>query len=234
MPARSGEKLRQAAFAAARRHLPGDGWRFFEVRHEFPDAWQQLQDTAREEGRHALLRLRLERQMFPFVPHGREITLEAAAILFGAHGEEARDCPEFEACPCPDPRGRATCWIEVRRCDRSDDENRDAETVLCYASEEWPDLYCGVFTTGAALGGRHRYAEFDIRFGDGVRDIGPVFLLCRYRTDECAGTHREMFSDPISWTDRLSRLNRPPSLPGEQHLANVDYPLGNRQIPRLR
>ena len=80
-----GEPLRQAAFAAARRHLPGDGWRFFELRHDFPDAWQQLRDAAREEGRHARLRLRLERQMFPFIPHGREITLEGMAILFDAH-----------------------------------------------------------------------------------------------------------------------------------------------------
>ena len=28
---------------AASRHLPGDGWRFFELRHDFPDAWQHRQ-----------------------------------------------------------------------------------------------------------------------------------------------------------------------------------------------
>jgi hypothetical protein len=197
-----GEPLRQAAFAAARRHLPGDGWRFFEVRHEFPDAWQQLRDAAREEGRHARLRLRLERQMFPFIPHGREITLEAMAILFGADGEGG---PEFEGCPCPEPRRQAAHRIEIRHCD---DERRDAERVLCQSSEEWPELYCGVFGTGIELGGGRRHAEIDIRFENGAREIGPVFLLCRYRTDECAGAHPGLFPDRVSRTERLDRSNR--------------------------
>jgi hypothetical protein len=206
-----GEKLRQAAFAAARRHLPGDGWRFFEVRHEFPDAWQQLRDAAREEGRRARLRLRLERQMFPFIPHGREITLEAMAILFGARDEDARDCPEFEGCPCPEPRRQATSRIEIRHCD---DEHRDAETVLCRASEDWPDLYCGVFAEEIALGGRRRHAEIDIRFGDDACEIGPVFLLCRYRTDECASAQPGPFDDGATRTARLDRARPRPALAG--------------------
>ena len=37
-----GELLRARRDASARRHLPGDGWRFFDVRHEFPDAWQRF------------------------------------------------------------------------------------------------------------------------------------------------------------------------------------------------
>jgi hypothetical protein len=177
-----GEPLRECAFAAARRHLPGDGWRFFEVRHEFPDAWQQLRDAARQEGRHARLRLRFERQMFPFIPHGREITLEDMAILFGVHEEDGHDCPEFEGCPCPEPLRHATRRIETRHCH---DEHRDAETILCRASEEWPELYCGVFGMEIELGTKRRHAEIDIRFDDEVREIGPVFLLCRYRTGEC-------------------------------------------------
>jgi len=198
-----GEPLRQAAFAAARRHLPGDGWRFFELRNDFPDAWQQLRDSAREEGQHARLPLRLERQMFPFIPHSREITLEAMIILFDAR-QDGEDCVEFADCPCPEPRRRATRRIEIRHCD---DEHRDDETVVCHTSEEWPDLYCGVFATEAVLGGKRRHAEFDIGFGDGACEIGPIFLLCHYRTDECARTHPEMFSDPINRTDRPSRLN---------------------------
>jgi hypothetical protein len=230
-----GEPLRQAAFAAARRHLPGDGWRFFEVSHEFPDAWQQLRDAAHEGGRHARLRLRFERQMFPFIPHGREITLEAIAILFGAHEKDGRDCPEFEDCPCPEPHRRATRRIEIQHCN---DEDRSAETVLCRADEEWRDLYCGVFATETILGGGGRHAEIEICFGDDACEIGPVFLLCRYRTDECARAHPEMFSNPISWADRPSRLNRPPSFlsssEGRQRPANADHPLGSRRIPRLQ
>ena len=37
-----GERLRAAANTSAQCHLPGDGWRFFELRHDFPDAWQRL------------------------------------------------------------------------------------------------------------------------------------------------------------------------------------------------
>jgi hypothetical protein len=229
-----GEPLREAAFAAARRHLPGNGWRFFEVRHEFPDAWQQLRDAAREEGRHARLRLRFERQMFPFIPHGREITLEAAAILFGVREEDDRDCREFEDCPCPEPRRRAAHRIEIWHCD---DEHREAETVLCRASEEWPELYCGVFGAGIELGGKRRPGEIDIRFDDSAREIEPVFLLCRYRTDKCTRAHPEMFGEPISWTDRPIRLDRPRRLrrdhDGERDFAIEGYPMGGRRIPRL-
>ena len=46
-----GEPLRRAANASAQRHLPGDGWRFFDVRHEFPDAWQLLRDSTHENTR---------------------------------------------------------------------------------------------------------------------------------------------------------------------------------------
>jgi hypothetical protein len=171
--------------------------------------------------------------MFPFIPQGQEITVDGMAILFGAHQDDD-DCPEFAGCSCPEPRGRATRRIEIRHCE---DEDSDADMVLCHASEEWPDLYRGVFGTRIELGGKRRHAEIDIRFGNG-REIGPVFLLCRYRTDECAGAHREMFSDPISWTNLSSRLNRPPSLRGasedEQRLAIADYPLRDRRIPQLQ
>jgi hypothetical protein len=233
-----GEPLRQAAFAAARRHLPGDGWRFFEVRHEFPDAWQQLRDAAREEGRHARLRLRFERQMFPFIPHGREITLEAMAILFGVEQEDDRDFRGFEDCPCPEPSRLATHRIEIRHCD---DQRRDAETVLCRTSEEWPELYCGVFGAGIELGGKRRQAEIDVRFGDGAREIGPVFLLCRYATGAPTVAHAEMFSDQITRADLSNGSLRPVPLPGasigrdsEQHPAIAGYPLAERRIPRSR
>jgi hypothetical protein len=231
-----GEPLRAAAFAAARRHLPGDGWRFFEVRHEFPDAWQQLRDAAREEGRRARLRLRFERQMFPFIPHGREITLEAMAILLGAREEDDHDYRVIEDCPCPEPHRLAAHRIKIRHCDN---DREDAETVLCRASEEWPELYCGVFNAGMELGRKRRHAEIDIHFDEEMHEIGSVFLLCRYRTEECTSARRDMFSEALSRRDRSGRLNRGPELLGihahresERGLAIADSPLGGRQIPR--
>jgi hypothetical protein len=199
-----GEPLRQAAFAAARRHLPGDGWRFFELRHDFPDAWQQLRDSALEEGRRARLRLRLERQMFPFIPHGREITLEGMVILFDARQRD-EDCVDFVGCPCPEPRRRASRRIEIRRCG-DEHKHKPPETVRCDASEEWPDLYCGVFAAEAALGDRRRHAEFDVEFGDETRELGAIFLLCRYRTGGCAGRRPDPFFEP---PERVEQPHRP-------------------------
>ena len=69
------------ANAAARHHLPGDGWRFLDVRHEFPDPWQRFVDCSRANQVGARLKLRLERKMFPFVPGGREIRIGAIAKL---------------------------------------------------------------------------------------------------------------------------------------------------------
>ena len=98
---------------------------------------------------------------------------------------------------------RATHPIEIRRCD---DEHTDAETVLCHASEEWPDLYCGVFAAEIALGGKRRHAEIDIRFDDGAREIGPVFLLCRYQTEGCADPRPGLFGDqPMRVERRIGR-----------------------------
>jgi hypothetical protein len=59
----------------------------------------------------------------------------------------------------------------VRHCEN---EHRGTETVLCRASEDWPDPYCIAFSTEAILGGRRDKEEFAIRFGDEGRDIGSV------------------------------------------------------------
>jgi hypothetical protein len=60
MSREGGGMLRQAAMEAARRHLPGEEWCFFDVRHEFPDAWQMLRNSCREKGRDAMLGLKME------------------------------------------------------------------------------------------------------------------------------------------------------------------------------
>ena len=59
-----GDLLRRAANESAHRRLPGDGWRFFDVRHDFPDAWQLLLDAGPEAGRARWLKLRLGRKHF--------------------------------------------------------------------------------------------------------------------------------------------------------------------------
>jgi hypothetical protein len=151
--------------------------------------------------------LRFERQMFPFIPHGQEIALEAMTILFGVHDELGDDCPGFEDCPCPQTRRRAACEIEIRH---HADRNEAAETIACYASGEWPHLYCGVFAAGITLGDSRQHGEIDIRFGAGACDIGPVFLLCRYATGHQIGPDQP--SSSRGFRGAGQRIDRPRDL----------------------
>ena len=63
-----GEMLRKVANESAQCHLPGDGLAFFDVRHEFPDAWELFRDSL--EGRKPAreLRLRISRKLLPYIP----------------------------------------------------------------------------------------------------------------------------------------------------------------------
>ena len=72
-----GDVLRAAARDDARRRLPGDGLRLFDIRHDFPDAlpaaWRPGAEDreAEPDRRHRSLRLGLTPAMFPFVPGRR-------------------------------------------------------------------------------------------------------------------------------------------------------------------
>ena len=107
-----GEMLRRVASEEAQKHLPGSGWCFFDVRHEFPDAWQLLQNSAREKSAAAKLGLRLDRKMFPLVPGAWEISITKMALLFSSCGDWDRDCPKVEECPCTPEREPACRIVE--------------------------------------------------------------------------------------------------------------------------
>jgi hypothetical protein len=115
-----GTLLRRAANVSAQRHLPGDGWCFFDVRHEFPDAWQLFLDASKREERSRCLKLRLDRKMFPFVPGAGELWITQIAILFDADPETDAECncPDIEGCPCPHRAEPARQVIEFfRECE---------------------------------------------------------------------------------------------------------------------
>jgi hypothetical protein len=126
-----GTLLRRAANAYAQRHLPGDGWCFFDVRHEFPDAWQLFlensKDEARGEEHRRRLRLRLDRKMFPFIPGGGELSITKIGIFFDTdrRAEDECRCPEIEGCPCPHRGEPARQVIEFsHRRQRDEDYER--------------------------------------------------------------------------------------------------------------
>jgi hypothetical protein len=176
-----GQGLRQAAAAAARRHLPGEGWRFFDLRQDFSDAWQRIRDLSGEDGRHEMLRLRLDRKMFPFLPNGPEIWIDRMAILFGAEENDDTDCPKFEGCPCPPSQPPATRIVEYMG---DDGDEKCGRKISCRAGEQWLRFYWGVFDTRVGPVGRKRcHAELGFRFHCNPGRLENAFLLCRYTTN---------------------------------------------------
>ena len=211
-----GGLLRRAANEAAHRHLPGDGWCFFDVRHEFPDAWQLFRDSAKSERSTSRLPLRLDRKMFPFVPGAPEVLIGNMAIFFSSREHEECGCPKIEGCPCPEHGRPASRIVEFSRIrehrdrgrDRRDHDhhnndhhNNDRECELivsCMANDEWPDLYCGMFDSGVGpLGGDCHRREVEFRFPDCCGEVERVFLLCRYSLRPCAGNDCDKSHLPV-------------------------------------
>jgi hypothetical protein len=174
-----GVPLRQMAMEAAHKHLPGGGWCFFDVRHEFPDAWQMLRNSDPEKGRDARLGLRLERKMFPFLPGSDEVSITRIAVLFHARGH-ACDCPETGDCPCRCEREPDCRVLEFSCGDRRDD---DPARVSCVRTEEWRHLYYGLIETDVGpVGRREARPEIKLRFPLDAGRVESLYLLCQYKS----------------------------------------------------
>jgi len=176
-----GGMLRQAAMEAARKHLPGEGWCFFDVRHEFPDAWQMLRNSSREKARDVRLGLRMERKMFPFLPGSDEVSITRIAVLFHVRGAEC-DCPETGDCPCPCQCQRERdCLVLQFTC--GDHPRKDLPLpVPCVRSEEWPDLYYGLLETEIGpIGKRENRSAIEFLFPHGAGEVEKIYLLCQYK-----------------------------------------------------
>jgi hypothetical protein len=179
-----GAVLRRAASAAARKRLPGDGWRLLDVRNEFPDAWQLFRNCSGDDRREMRLKLRLDRKMFPFVPGGREISIEAMAILFDEHGHEGCACPTSPGCPCPEHGWRAVRTVQFIDRDAECERRRE---IQCRTRDNCSALYCGVLDTRIGpIGGRRHHAEIEVGFDAWAVGVEHAFLLCRYAVDESA------------------------------------------------
>jgi hypothetical protein len=164
---------------AALKHLPGDGWCFFDVRQEFPDAWQMLRNSCRQKEPDARLTLRIERKMFPFLPGSDEVSITRIGVLFHAHGH-ACDCPKTGDCRCqyeiaPDCRVLEFNYLNHRRED-------NPVRVSCIQSEEWRDLYYGLIDTEIGpIGRREARPEIEFRFPRDAGEVDTVYLLCQYK-----------------------------------------------------
>jgi hypothetical protein len=183
-----GEMLRHKAFDCARRHLPGDGWCFFDLRHDFPDAWQLFRDQSghasedRDEG--GRIELRLRRDMFPFVPGGPQIGICGLGLLF-----ETRD--------------RHACNSHIvsyrLRGLNGDRDDPHAQQIKCVPLDvERPTFYCGMLALPQLedldQGRLPRYLV--LRFPEGCGEIVRAFLLCRYEAVGRGGERANSFVRP--------------------------------------
>ena len=207
-----GDMLRRVASRSAQKHLPGSGWCYFDVRHEFPDAWQLLQNSCRgEKDARAKLALCLERKMFPYIPGAGEISITGMAILFHANTDDGRGCWTTEECPCPQEGEPARHVVGFKHgCrEREDDELQ----ISCLASEDAPGLYYGVFDTNVGpLGGDDQREELEFCFPARIGELERVYLLCRYER------HRRTCEPPDARVGRIPAAGKHDFRP--QHSAS--------------
>jgi hypothetical protein len=173
-----GYPLAGVAKESARKHLPGAGWCYFDMRHDFPDAWQLLQNWCREKKSGARLAFGLERKMFPYVPALGELAITGMAIVFQSADHEPCGC---EAGECPCPQGcHPDCHVVEFRHGRQK-HNDEASHVSCLSCAEAPELYYGIFDTRFGPVGRdHQRTEVEFRFPENIGELERVYVLCRY------------------------------------------------------
>jgi hypothetical protein len=171
-----GDILRRVANDLAQQHLPGAGVRFFEVRHEMPDVWQQFQ--RRRHGDLRELDLRLSRSMFPFIPGRHSLKITRVEILFDAPGAEPSTHRDLEFLRGP-----------RRKHEHEHPCTCVTETVHCVGNLEWPCLFDGVLDRELGVLADSGYSDLGtFKFEPGEEEIPNVYLFCSYeivRKDQC-------------------------------------------------
>jgi len=182
-----GELLRDAANEVAQKHLPGSCWTFFDIRHDFPDAWEVFR-MGQHNGKPHELSLRLNRNMFPFLPGREEIFVNRMALLFETPEKELKLCHPVPECPCP-TKEHVDCHtldLTTSRLERQGRcEEREAD-MHCVASQEWPELYHGTLDTELGpIALWEGTCEAKFRFHHDVPRISRAYLFCRYNAPGC-------------------------------------------------
>ena len=54
--------------------------------------------------------------------------------------------------------------------------------VSCLRSDDWPDLYYGLFDSDVERVGRHdQHQQVGFRFPEGIGEVECIYLLCQYQ-----------------------------------------------------
>jgi hypothetical protein len=103
------------------------------------------------------------------------------AILFSTRRPDCDDRLQLGECPCPQEEGAGSHTIEITH--GSQHRHGEPLRLTCEASEEWPDLFCGVFETQLDRLGRPSECrpEVSFRFPVTTGEVENVYVLCQYR-----------------------------------------------------
>jgi hypothetical protein len=126
MAREGGDVLRHVANKNAQNHLPGNGVRLIDVRHDMPDASSALCHTYHEQKKK--MPLHLTRSMFSFVTGQRKLGLNRIELFIESDA----------ALPS------ASQIVELRLGECASACGCEYEEVTCIASAEWPRLFHGV------------------------------------------------------------------------------------------
>ena len=164
-----GELLRRAANEVAQcsvRHA----WSLFDVRHEFPDAWQMFKSSRRDREGERRLVLDIRRRMFPFLPCDRELAITRLALLFETDAARKQACckGEYDCCGAPRHAARACrcSGTHQRHCDAY--ACGDCEASCCCACIQACHVVEVTSHEGHDAGGDCECEEVDLRCVAGV------------------------------------------------------------------
>jgi Tc toxin complex TcA C-terminal TcB-binding domain len=172
-----GAALRDAAAQDARRRLPGDGLRLFDVRHDFPDAWPELRGLgagSRQQGhehRRRRLRLGFTPRMFPFVPERGVLGIDGLVLMFAAPDD------------APGRHHLVRFWSAGDGHDEADRD--DVIEFECVADEAWPGFFCGTIDLRERplhLLADDRPTDCTFEFPAQAGDIRDAFVVAHYET----------------------------------------------------
>jgi len=188
-----GEPLREAARAASRNKLPGNGWILLDLRKEFPDVWEQFRHMRKSREAERSMTLKMSRKLFPFLPGDPALRITQLAVLFETDDCYEPSCPKIDGCACAHKDIRATHLVEVT-VDHPDEDRDDTDEVeiLCTSSADRPNLYQGIGNLNIGPIGKHRKPHsMTLTFDDTFCALARAFVLCRYEAIEvCCETMR--------------------------------------------
>jgi len=133
------------------------------------------------------------------------------AILFSTREVDCEDRSGIAECPCPQEEKAGLRVIEVTHASQS--RHCEPFRVTCEASEEWPDLYCGIFDArigplrspgegkrGEAVTGELR-PEVSLRFAADIGEVENLYLLCQYERHDRRGVPCAQCTDGVIQLD---------------------------------